>query len=254
MGADLQSVFEGVRRRWPSLALSFADFEKFVTPRLGRKPEAWEDLALVDACCRRVPGALELLEGMLRPQVRAVAGKEGLEDELTQRLLERLVVGPNPRLASFSGRGNLTSWLRAAAVREAINFKRSGGIEAPDSDAMLQRLEEPGCPPELQLLRARHGADFKLAFRQALGALTAEESELVRLHLVEHVSLVELARRGSVHRTTLARRLDVARYKIANATRDNLSRSLQLSSGEYESLLGFVLQHPDVSLNGLKGG
>ena len=43
-------------------------------------------------------------------------------DEVKQGLRERLLVGPPPRIAEYSGSGPLGGWLRVVSVRLAITF------------------------------------------------------------------------------------------------------------------------------------
>lgn len=251
MVSDLGAAFARARTRWPQLELDFDRFVRFVTPKLDQQPQAWEDLALVDACCRDVPGSVELLEKALRLQVHAVVRTgAATEDEVSQRLLEKLLVGPTPRLSSFSGRGSLSGWLRAAVVREVLNLNRGANGTYTDDQA-LESAAQSGTPVDLQVLRARHADAFKAAFREALSTLTEQQRELVRLHLIENVSLSELSRRWSVHRTTLARWLDLARHHIALATRERLNQTLQLSKAEFDSLVNFLQQQVEVSLTGL---
>lgn len=255
MSAELEAALNEASARWPAVSFDAQAFSRFLAAR-APVPAPSADLALVDACCRKVPFALEALERELRVEAKVVAGRDApAVDDLVQRLMTKLLVGAPVRLATFSGRGSLSGWLRAAAVREHLNMQRGAMQSATTSDdEHLARAEEPGLPPDLQVLERRHADVFKAAFRAALEALEPQERDLVRLHLLENVSLVELSRRWDVHRTTLARRLDVARHRIVEQTRAHLTRTLQLSRQESDSLTGFLSERVEVSLTGLRTG
>lgn len=255
MAPELTAALREARARWPSVPFDAEPFEQFVGARAAQQPTALADLALVEACCRGVPNALAALERELRNEVTLVVGRQGPVDDLVQRLMTKLLVGAPRRLSSFSGRGSLGGWLRAATVREHLNLQRGAMQGATISDDEgLARAEAPSVPVDLQVLEARHAEVFKTAFRAALDALEPRERDLVRLHLLENVSLVELSSRWSVHRTTLARWLDIARHRIVEKTREHLTRTLQLSRQESDSLTGFLSERVDVSLTGLRAG
>jgi DNA-directed RNA polymerase specialized sigma24 family protein len=71
------------------------------------------------------------------------------------------------------------------------------------------------------MVREKYGALFREALGVAIGALEAEDRELVR-RVVEGVSPADLGEAIGVHRTTAMRRFDRARLAI----RDRLKREL----------------------------
>lgn len=253
-----QQALDAAKTRWPRLSFELPTFERFLETKHAQKPTALVDLVLVDACLREVSGALEALEVELRREAKVVAAKTSLEDDLVQRLFTKLIVGEKPRLATYSGRGSLAGWLRAAAVREFLNMQRGAvATMTVATDEPVLRRESgaaDGLPADLRVLQARHADTFKEAFRFALASLEPKERDLIRLHLIDNVSLLELSKTWSVHRTTLARWLDGARHQVVERTRERLSQSLQLSRQESDSLTGFLLEQVDVSLSGLRAG
>jgi RNA polymerase sigma-70 factor, ECF subfamily len=169
-------------------------------------------------------------------------------DEVRQRLRERLFVGEAgeaARLASYSGRGPLGTWVRVAAIRLALNLRRS------DREASLQPGDEPmiAGDPELLLLRHRHRADFNAAFALAVAALTVEQRQLLRLHFLDAVSLGEIAALHHVDKSTISRRLQVARDELLVETERCLRDRLRLGDGEAGSLIRLLRsQFGDVSV------
>ena len=74
-------------------------------------------------------------------------------DEVRQTLRQKLFVASGegkPKIATYAGRGDLRSWLRASAVRELISHARKQRKEIPVADPVLAAFADGDDAPELQ--------------------------------------------------------------------------------------------------------
>src|SRR5690349_13065261 len=105
--------------------------------------------SLVERCLAHDPEALRVLERDYVARVDGALAALGLgeadRDEVRQKLWLRLVMGDAPRLASYEGRGTLTRFVRAVAVRLALDEKRSARRTDSD-DALLDSPDASALP------------------------------------------------------------------------------------------------------------
>lgn len=244
------------RAAWPGVELDDEAFAAHLGERAQTEPELErlhsDDLYLACACLKGVSQALAAFESAflarIDPHVRRYDPAAAFADEVRQILRERFFVwadGAPPRIAGYTGRGALGPWVRVAAVRVALRLAERQEAPAPGLDSMLVP------DPELDYLRARYRNAFSSALSEALGSLTLEERNLLRLHFVDGLTIDGLAPLFQVHRSTAARRLAEAREHLFEATRARLQAALNVSSGELESLLGVVRSRIEVSLTSL---
>ncbi|MCE9668521.1 sigma-70 family RNA polymerase sigma factor [Myxococcus stipitatus] len=262
---DLESVLDAWvaegREAWPDVALPDEDFLTHVARRLepgmdlASLPAA--DLYLACACALGLPSAHAALERHVLPGVApAVARVRGGgvdAAEVLQQLRQRLLVpegaGRLPRIAEYQGAGPLAGWLRAAAVRTALNLQRSEGRRARvEEDAEVGGLTGGGLDVELDYLRQRHREDFRAALSDALAALSSRERTVLRLHVVEGLSLERIGAMYQTHKSTVSRWVAHARERVLVGARERLAERLQLSSDELHSLMRAVRSQLDLSL------
>jgi RNA polymerase sigma-70 factor, ECF subfamily len=272
---QLRGMLAGGRAAWPEVALPAPLFLRHLAERL---PEAAPfralpfvlvtDLYLACACVHGVPGALPAFEARFLSQVdnflahmtaeRRDAGD--LADEVRQALRERLLLSPAetaPKLAEYSGRGALLMWVRVAALRTALNLRRTEGrrrerpLEAEGQD--LGAALPIGEDPELAYLKGRYATEVADAVRAATAALPPQQRVILRLYWVEGQGTDRIAAAFRVNRSTVTRWLAASREAILGETRRRLMERLQLSPAEFESLVRVVRSRIDVSLRTLLG-
>jgi RNA polymerase sigma-70 factor (ECF subfamily) len=240
--------------------LDGALFAHWVAPLVGEAtPLHGADLWLACACAQGVPSAIASFERVFLAQVpRFIARVDSspeLADEVRQRLRERLLVGragAPPRIASYSGRGPLSGWLRVAAVRLALDQRERASDLAPITDELAAAVSASD-EPEVAIVRRRHGAEFQAAVEQAVASLTAQERTLMRLYVSDGKTVDELALAYQVNRGTVSRRLAAARRRILAETYRLLGERLRLSPSELNSLMRAVRSELHLSLSRLLG-
>ncbi len=210
------------------------------------------DLLLAAACLAKDPRALAYLDALVVNEVRRAVSPldttNALVDEVTQLVRERLLMPP-PRLAEYSGQGSLASWIRAVAVRLALNAKRPGARE----DAVEQIPETPlaDADPELALLRSRYRESFRTAFVEAVGTLTPRERTMMRLTALDGLTCAQVGQMYGKDASTVSRWLSSSRAVLLGKTRQLLSQSLALSPSALDSLMRVADSELDLSISRL---
>ncbi|MEO6419912.1 MAG: sigma-70 family RNA polymerase sigma factor, partial [Polyangiaceae bacterium] len=179
-------------------------------------------------------------------------------DEVSQIVREKLFVaapGGRGKIAEYAGRGALLSWLRAVAVRTALSHRRREGLEPQPHDDIEPLLAVAGTTedPELEHIRARYAEPFKTAFHEALRALTPQDRNILRLHVVDGLNIDQIGAVYGVHRSTVARWIAQSRESLVEKTRALLSQRLRLDTQEFESLTRFCRSRLDLSMGRVLG-
>jgi len=212
-----------------------------------------DELVLAAACIVGDRAALARFDADYREPLSAlvssIAGSATPDaiQEVWSRLLVATPERPVPRLADYGGHGSLLTWLRVVAAREALSIVRRRREVQVDDDAVFGRLVE-AMDPALALIRTRSASEVKSAFEAAIAAATVRERNLLRQHLLDGLSIDELARLYHVHRATAARWLASAREDVWDRTQRTLRERLALTPSELASLLGEVRDWIDLSL------
>jgi RNA polymerase sigma-70 factor (ECF subfamily) len=260
MGAEpsVREMYLEGRRRWPLVTLAFDAFELHCRGVFG--PEASEggkregaDLYLCCACVAGEPEALRTFEreglDVARAAIARVDRDADFVQETLQEVWDKLLLGPTAKVSHYSGRGPLQAWIRVAATRAALDRCRARNVLAARQTALSDRLAAPGPSPDLALTRARYGRAFQKALRAAVAALSGQERNVLRMHVVGQCSIDEIGRAYNVHRATAARWLERARSGIFEAVRRELSsQHAELSDSEFRSLARMMGSELELSL------
>jgi RNA polymerase sigma-70 factor (ECF subfamily) len=255
-------VLAAARAAWPTLAVPAEAFVAHLSERQPGPDEAsasWHtsDLYLACALTRGEPAALTVFEARYMPIVEAAVTRMRLSraklDELKQTLRLQLltaVPGARPKIAEYSGRGELGGWLRVAAVRAAVKLERRM-TEILLEDETLAAVPALAPDPELAYARRAAQASFKSAFKEALATLPPVEQNVLRQHYLDRLSLDQIGALERVHRTTVARWLRDARRALLSRTRRLLMAKMRVSASECESLIRQARSRFDITLTSL---
>jgi RNA polymerase sigma-70 factor (ECF subfamily) len=230
----LASLLDRARAAWPEVRLDAATFARHVDERLRPGESASrlhvDDLYLACACAHGLPAALAAFDARYLatvPQQLARIDRSGaFVDEVAQRLRHRLLVRDErpPRIASYSGRGPLSSFVHVATIRIALNLRRDvRELAAGDGNAPA-----PFDGPEQQLWHRRAANDLRNAFVAAVAALRPTDRQLLRRHFLDGMPQRTIARRDGITHEYVSRRMKTARQRLWEETR----RRLALTDGE----------------------
>jgi RNA polymerase sigma-70 factor (ECF subfamily) len=215
-----------------------------------------EELVLAAACAEGLPSAQEELQTRVLPQVvpavRRIDPSQAFVDEVRQHLLERLLVarpGKPARIAEFAGESSLVHWVRAVAVRLALNHRRDSGRspELPAGDGLVE-IAAPLRDPQFELLQHGYGQAFSEGLRDALGQLEQRARAVLRLHYVDGLSLAQVGAVYQVNKSTVSRWLGDAREQLLSRLRRDLEGRLGIAAAELDSVLRAIQSRVELSL------
>jgi RNA polymerase sigma-70 factor (ECF subfamily) len=253
-GPDYEAICAEARGRWPGIELAPDAFRVYVRDRL--RPEDTDptalhldDLYFACACVQGARGAVEMFERRYLPGVRvavcSIDSSPTFLDEVTQLLRERVFVAG--KLASYSGRGPLETWLAVASHRIGLSLKRRQRIhDEPFEEALAVLVPED---PELTYFKSRYRQEFQAALSAAMAGLSERQQLILRLTLRKGVSHARIAAMYGVNQSTVTRWVTGARRQIWEELRQQLSRRLRMGSGEVDSLIRFMKSDPQLTLS-----
>ncbi|WAS97261.1 sigma-70 family RNA polymerase sigma factor [Nannocystis punicea] len=257
---------------WPGLEVAPATFRAYLAGRLPGEGDgvaaleamAIEDLYLACACVQGDRRAIAAFtDRFVRVSVTAASRsrRDGpAADDMVQLVLEKLLAPRGslpPRLAEFSGQGGLRAWVRVTVVRAGIDLERTQARRiVADTGEPAENLEELATTtdPELDYLKRHYRDEFRQAFAAALADLDPRSRNALRHHLVDRLSIDQIGALHGVHRATAARWISRSREELLAGTREQLRRRLQLSEGEYASIMRLIDSMLEVSVQRLLSG
>jgi RNA polymerase sigma-70 factor (ECF subfamily) len=239
---DLRELWDRGRHAWPEIELS----EERLSELLRNLPAADAgEAAELFLACGWVDGMASAGQVMARdylPPLRRRLARMGLAaseiDEVVQQTCERLIgrdAEGRARLVKYAGQGRLQSLLVVVGTRIAIDSFRKADREQPDYDALAALAAAPASDPRAELLRAQKQAIFKAAVETALEALEPRERTVLRMHLIDGLTLDKIGDYYKVHRVTVSRWLAASRVSIIERARAAAQAQFGLSDTEFDA-------------------
>ena len=250
------------RRAWPTVRVGEDDYSAFVAARAPADGASLDGAGCYLACALASGdrAALLVFERALVPRLeRALQGYGASADQVAealQRTRARLLVGPEPKITTYAGRGSLQAWLRTVCRRELLQLHRRPAAEraerlASDDEPWLVELACASADPELEHLASQYRAEFAAAFKEALGALERGDRQLLRMHYLDGLTMAEIGERQNVHQTTITRRLAKARSALLTGAVEQMRSKLAVAPGEMESILRLCQSGVEITLSAL---
>jgi len=263
-GDAVDAAFAAGCRAWPAISLPSAAYLEYVRARIGggepaqaiRQIDNGTDLFLACAVLRGDAAAIAAFDaaflGRVGQFVGALDSSPEFVSEVTQTLRIKILVGLDGRakLAQYSGRGTLESWVCAAALRTAYDLLRARPSQPSGDDGKIDVLAASD-NVELQVLRARHGEQFRKALRAALAGLTGRDRTLLRLYFLDELTAARIGRMYGVHETTVLRWIACARDGIVERVRVAVREELRLPDQELTELIGLLRSRIDITVRDL---
>jgi RNA polymerase sigma-70 factor (ECF subfamily) len=260
---SLTRAFDSGRAAWPGIDVDVTRYVRHLASVLDDETTLeslhTNDLYLACACLDGNAAALATLErdfiGTLAPALRSTGLDAAATDDVTQKVREMVLVGSEgvPGIANYRGRGQLRSWLRAVALRNAMMEFR-GRREAPLADDALSQMPAVADDAQLAPWKAQYAAAFRKAFAEAITTLDERDRTLLRQHHLDRLSIDALASLHKVHRATAARWVASAREALLAAIRKRMIQLLAISGSELDSALRMARSQLDVSIHRLFDG
>ena len=209
------------------------------------------DLYLACGCDAGDLAALHSFEHTVLPAVsRRLQCSADQRADVMQILRERMLVAGagGCGIANYDGRAPLVIWLRVIASQIGLRQSDRARQSRARDDRQLDQIA-PGVPdPALLYFKQHYGAQFRIAFAEAVASMPPRDRNLLRLAVIDELNIDQIAGIYHVHRATAARRLNQARATLVAATRDRMRAALGISAVELESILRGILSMADITL------
>lgn len=264
MPEDLAArIIASGRAAYPEIAIAEDVVAKHVA---GRAPddaglaEHDADVYLAIALAAQDAGALRVFEDKLVPHVdqalRRLRLPPNTKDEVRQTVRFDLLVGSDgvPRIADYAGRGELAGWLRVTATRKALTLLRKNTREDSLDEMLLDHFPDASANPGKEHLRTTYTAELKKAIHDAFASLEVRQRNILRQHILDELTIDDLARLYRAHRATCARWLADARAELGKNTRKRLIATLGIDRDEVDSLLRFLDSDIELSISRILHG
>ena len=248
------------RAAWPGVEVAESAIGERLAARVAEDPETQldnlhdADVYLAMALAVSNPTALRVFEDRMVPQMdlalRRMRIAGATADEVKQALRFELLVGDgSPKIADYAGRGELAAWVRISTTRKALKVIRKADREETLDEILLDHWPSSTPDPAGKHLRSTYTAELKKAIREAFGALEVRQRNILRQHILDELTIDDLARLYRVHRATCARWLADARADLGKLTRKKLLGSLKVGSSDLDSLLRFLDSDIELSIS-----
>jgi RNA polymerase sigma-70 factor, ECF subfamily len=259
---EARHLFSAGQAAWPGLALNYDVFELALRRHATSASQVRDlhaaDLYLAYSCGHGVNGSIVAFERRyasdMARAVTSIDSSPAFVEEIMQSARERLLVrkGSAPgKIVEYAGRASLKSWLCAVVVRMALSERRGKRLKRGKALAAEDDSVFVGPGPDFEYLRGRYKRVFEEAVRDAIRALPTKERLLLRLNVIDGMSIDDLGRMYGVGRSTAARWLAGARRQLLHRARSQLRTRLRLTSTELESLGADMRSQLEVSVRGL---
>jgi RNA polymerase sigma-70 factor, ECF subfamily len=266
----LGDTIAAARAAWPAVAVDDDAFLGHLAAALRRgaasSVEAWlargtaSELYLACACAAGNPVALAAFDAHYLAGLDATLARLDLPrwvvDDVKQDVRQRLLVGDaerSPRIADFTGAGNLRGWLRVVAINAARQLLRKAN-RAPDRGELVDVVPPVADDAELEILKTHYRAQFRAAFAVALAELAPRDRTLLRQHYLLGMGIGQLATMYGIHRGTATRRLEHCTRELLGATRRVLATQLRVDRVDVDSILRLVRSKLEVSIRAALAG
>jgi RNA polymerase sigma-70 factor (ECF subfamily) len=261
---QLDQTIAAARAAWPTVALSDDAFLDHLARALRQggasSVEDWlahgtvSDLYLACGCASGDRAALAAFDTHYLAGLDTTLGRLDLPawvvDDVKQDVRRRLLVGEDarpPRIADFTGAGNLRGWLRVVAINTARQILRRVG-PSPATAELVDVVPPLADDAEMELLKTHYREQFRAAFAVALAELAPRDRTLLRQHYLLGLGVGQIAEMYSVHRGTAARWLERCTRVLLSTTRRTLATRLRLDRTDVDSILRLVRSRLEVSI------
>ncbi|MEP6652890.1 MAG: sigma-70 family RNA polymerase sigma factor [Myxococcales bacterium] len=261
--AVVEHVLTAGRQTFPTVILSRGAVSAHIarlmaSGTLAGVPNHAADLYLATACAVGDATALAIIDAASFSRIpdfvaRIDTGSD-FAAEVAQIVRQKLFVGlpgatGGGKISEYSGLGPLGGWIRAVAVRVAIDLRRAQPFPGNHGDGDVTNLVAENANPEIALLRARYRDQFHDALNAAVATLSSRERNLLRFHFADGLTLDHLAATYRVHRATIARWLARARAQIVAGIKQHLADGAGLSGTEIASIVRALGNELDIHLS-----
>lgn len=262
--SSIRDCYQAGGKAWPQFTVPLPDFEALVGPRLragadNRDELDYAELYLACGCAIGDATALRIFDQQIAAALPAALRRMKLADasiaDVLQQLRIRLFVGADnqaPRIIGYAGTGKLGALVHVTAKRLALDTIRSQRRIDPNSSAdQLAAASSISADAATMLNKAELRQALRQAFEQAATQLPRRDRTLLRMSVLDGLTIDELATMHRVHRATVARWLVAARDQLTTDARSRFIALAGLEGSDLGHAGELVESHLTVSLGRL---
>ncbi|MFN0247054.1 MAG: sigma-70 family RNA polymerase sigma factor [Kofleriaceae bacterium] len=253
---SLEQCHQAGALAWPQFDVPLSTFEALVGARSVSQLEDAAELYLACGCAAGDAIALATFDREIMSGLRAMLRRMQLDDDdvsdVFQQLRIRLLTvgeGRSPHIVGYAGSGKLPALVRVVATRLALDVKRSRRRIAPlPIEDPLSTTAAHGDDVATMLEKAELRAALRRAFEEAATSLPRRERTLLRMSVLDGLTIDELATMHRVHRATVARWLVAARERLTTEARERFVALAGIEPHELAQVQNLVESQLSVSL------
>jgi len=192
----------------------------------------------------------------IRSYLRRIDLPASSVDDVAQELWSLLLEGGadrSPKLARYSGTGSLRSFIGVSARRLALMRCRHEAVVARAGARLAAEVNALADDVELDFIKAEYRDDFRRAIEYALAGLDQRLRMVLRMRIVDGLTVDAIARTYAVAQSSVSRWLEKARAQVVSETRRLLCERLLLSGAEFDSLWRLVASQLEISVSDVLG-
>jgi len=259
---SLDACYQAGVEAWPEFAVPRDEFDALVATRQGGADGVALDAAELYLACGCALGdstALRAFDRDVANGIPATLRRMKLDDAASADVLQQLRIrlftaadNEPPRIVAYAGTGKLRALVQVAATRLALDAQRSRRRidPAPAEDHLANTAALTGDAMTL-LNKAELRHALRQAFEQAATQLARRDRTLLRMSVLDGLTIDELASMYRVHRATVARWLVAAREQLTAEARRRFAALSGLEGTELTHAGELVESQLSVSLERL---
>jgi RNA polymerase sigma-70 factor (ECF subfamily) len=252
--AEITAAYEEGMRSWPTLSVAPARFAHMLrdvdvtSDGLRQWPG---DVYLACAAAGGDREAIRVIDehfvARLPARIRRLGARPENVADILQVVRERLFSGAAPRIRAYNARGPLKQWISVVAIRTAVDLHRRETAAPRAESAWLETIAGPHPDVTALMMTAEVKHELEAAIREQVAALSPRDRAILRLHVIENVSLERIAPIYGVHRITVARWVWAAGERVLDGLRRRFQQRFGIVPPELESMAR--LARSQLSLN-----
>jgi RNA polymerase sigma-70 factor (ECF subfamily) len=188
----------------------------------------------------------------LNRRLRRVGSTPAEIPDALQVVRERLFAGPRPRIKAYNASAPLEAWIRVVGIRVAIDLRRSELSAHRGPKALRTEPEPVARDPATTVVRTRYQVEFERVLRMKLAELPARERNVLRLHVIEGVSIEKVALAHGVHRGTVARWVWNAGQAVMAEVRRHFAERHGIIGADFDSVAHLLRSQISLSVKELQ--
>ncbi len=214
---------------------------------------AWDDAASGDTASK----AWKVFENTYKNYIRSLAHffhRSGfIAEDLADSILADLFLPEHSgvsRIASYSGRSSLSTWLRVIVCNRAINALRGASHTSQSREVQADIPDIPSLASvELTLRARRYGPALEDSFAAACQTLTPRQRLILLWRYEQGLQLGHIARLLGIHQSNVTRQLERMQSKIRSEVIASLSSKHGFSRPAIQECLSDIVENPVHSLS-----